>query len=106
ADKIGRNRCTWCHVAVPHGGKNKALLVNLNRVGDEDGVSPASQVRNNTTARYYNQPYYNGAILKVKTFVTSGTWADTHCGSSGAPGNNQTGRAWMRDSNENCKSPP
>jgi hypothetical protein len=34
-DKISRLRCTWCHVAVPHGWKNKALLVNLNDVGPE-----------------------------------------------------------------------
>ena len=27
--------CTWCHVAVPHGWKNKALLVNLNDIGPE-----------------------------------------------------------------------
>ncbi len=28
-------RCGWCHVAVPHGWKNKALLINLNDVGPE-----------------------------------------------------------------------
>ena len=33
--KIGRIRCNWCHTAVPHGWKNKALLVNLNDVGPE-----------------------------------------------------------------------
>jgi len=32
---IGRVRCTWCHIAIPHGWKNKALLVNLNDVGPE-----------------------------------------------------------------------
>ena len=31
----GSLRCSWCHVAVPHGWKNKALLVNLNDVGPE-----------------------------------------------------------------------
>lgn len=106
ADKIGTLLCTWCHVAVPHGWKNKAFLVNLNRVGDENGVSAAVQVRNNTTARYYNGPYYNGAVLKVRTFATSGNWSDSNCGSTGAPGNGQSGRDWMRDSNENCKTPP
>ena len=39
-DKIERLRCTWCHVAVPHGWKNKALLVNLNDVGPEVGLAP------------------------------------------------------------------
>lgn len=31
----GPLRCSWCHIAVPHGWKNKALLVNLNDVGPE-----------------------------------------------------------------------
>lgn len=35
ANQIGTMRCTWCHVAVPHGWKNKVLLVNLNDVGPE-----------------------------------------------------------------------
>lgn len=35
ADKVGSMRCTWCHAAVPHGFKNKVLLVNLNDVGPE-----------------------------------------------------------------------
>ena len=38
ADRIGEVRCSWCHVAVPHGWKNKALLVNLNDVGPEAGL--------------------------------------------------------------------
>jgi hypothetical protein len=34
--KIGSKlRCTWCHVAVPHGWKNRSFLVNLNDVGPE-----------------------------------------------------------------------
>jgi hypothetical protein len=106
ADKIGRLRCTWCHVAVPHGWKNKALLVNLNDVGPEGGLAPGTQVRNNTTTAFDNGPYYLNALLKVKTFATSGNWRASDCGSSGAPGNGETGRDWMRDSSENCKSPP
>jgi len=27
--------CMWCHIAVPHGWKNKAFLVNLNDIGSE-----------------------------------------------------------------------
>jgi len=106
ADKIGSLRCTWCHVAVPHGWKNKALLVNLNDVGAEAGLAAGTQVRNNTTAGYTNGPYYLNAKLKVVTFATSGSWAEGNCGSAGPPGNGQTGRDWMRDSNENCASPP
>ncbi len=35
ANVVGAMRCTWCHVAVPHGFKNKVLLANLNDVGPE-----------------------------------------------------------------------
>lgn len=106
ADKIGRLRCTWCHVAVPHGWKNKALLVNLNDVGPEAGLPPGTQVRNNTTAGYTNGPYYLNAMLKIVNFATSGNWRDSDCGSAGPPGNGETGRDWMRDSSENCENPP
>ncbi|MFM9845841.1 MAG: hypothetical protein ACKVP3_01605 [Hyphomicrobiaceae bacterium] len=106
ADKIGRLRCTWCHVAVPHGWKNKGFLVNLNDVGPEAGVPAGTQVRNNTTAGYTNGPYYLNAMLKVRTFATSGNWEDTNCGSAGAPGNGEAGKNWMKDSSENCNSPP
>jgi doubled CXXCH motif protein len=106
ADKLGRMRCNWCHVAVPHGWKNKAFLVNLNDVGGEAGLAPGTQVRNNTTAAYNNGPYYMNAVLKVRSFARSGQWLQTNCGSAGAPGNGQNGRNWMRDSNENCVNAP
>jgi len=106
ADKIGRMRCTWCHTAVPHGWKNKALLVNLNDVGPEAGQAPGTQVRNNTTAGYTQAPYYLNAMVKVRNFKPSGQWTAADCGSAGAPGNGQSGRDWMRDSNENCSNPP
>lgn len=106
ADKIGRLRCTWCHVAVPHGWKNKAFLVNLNDVGPEGGFPVGTQVRNNTTAGYTNGPYYLNAMLKVRTFATSGNWEENNCGSAGPPGNGEVGRDWMRDSSENCENPP
>lgn len=106
ADKIGRMQCTWCHVAVPHGWKNKAFLVNLNDVGPEAGLPPGTQVRNNTTAPYTNGPYYLGAVLKVVSFAQSGNWEDNNCGSAGPPGNGETGKDWMKDSTENCANPP
>jgi hypothetical protein len=93
-------------VAVPHGWKNKAFLVNLNDVGPEGGLPPGTQVRNNTTAGYTNGPYYLNAMLKIRTFRPSGQWTETSCGSAGAPGNGQSGRDWMRDSSENCQNPP
>ena len=106
ADKIERLHCSWCHVAIPHGWKNKAFLVNLNDVGAEAGLPAGTQVRNNTTAAYNQEPYYLNALLKIVNFAPSGNWEDTNCGSAGAPGNGQTGRDWMRDSSENCVNPP
>lgn len=94
ADRIGRIRCSWCHVAVPHGWKNKALLVNLNDVGPEAGLPPGTS-RNGP---YSQGPYYFNAYLKVNTWANSGSWAETNCGE---PGN--TGKDWMRAT---CENPP
>jgi hypothetical protein len=110
-DKIGRIRCNWCHVAVPHGWKNKALLVNLNDVGAEAGRATSGEFRMNSSGQTYNQgPYYLNAKLKVRTFATSGNWTDTNCGSSnsttafGTNGNDtQNGKDWMKDV---CENPP
>lgn len=105
-NKVGPLRCTWCHVAVPHGWKNKTFLVNLNDVGPEVGLPSGTQVRNDTTAPYTNGPYYLNAILKVRVFSPSGNWNAGNCGSVGAPGNGENGRDWMRDGSENCENPP
>lgn len=102
-----RFRCSYCHVAVPHGWKNKALLVNLNDVGPEVGLTAGTQVRNNTTTPYNKAPYYMNAINKIRSFAKSGQWSETNCGSSGAPGNGGSGRdGWMNGGSESCKSPP
>lgn len=94
--QVSNFRCNLCHVAVPHGWKNKAFLVNLNDVGQEGGFgSTGNQVRNNTTSGYVNGPYYNRAVLKVASFARSGSWSAGNCGSVGAPGNGQTGVNWM-----------
>ena len=97
----------WCHVAVPHGWKNKALLVNLNDVGTEAGLAPGTEIAIGGDADVYNQePYYSNAKVKILTFATSGNWEESNCGSAGAniPGNDvQTGRDWMRDV---CSNPP
>jgi hypothetical protein len=104
-------RCNWCHVAVPHGWKNKALLVNLNDVGPEAGRAGHEEWRMNASSQAYNQePYYLNAKLKVRTFATSGNWTETNCGSNasatafGTNGNNtNNGKDWMRDV---CSNPP
>ena len=106
-DKVGSMRCMWCHTAVPHGWKNKALLVNLNDVGAEAGLPPNTEIAIGASGDVYNQePYYFNAKLKVLTFAQSGNWEETNCGSAGSPiaGNDtQTGRDWMRAV---CETPP
>ncbi|MCB1954298.1 MAG: hypothetical protein KDG55_01405 [Rhodocyclaceae bacterium] len=117
-DKIGQSlQCTWCHVAVPHGWKNKMFLVNLNDIGAEAGQSGSKEVAINNSGDYYsNGPYYLEAKNKIRNFANSGNWGENDCGSSskGAAdrinstnGNstNRTGsgKDWMRSM---CQSPP
>jgi hypothetical protein len=106
-------RCTYCHVSVPHGWKNKVFLANLNDVGREAGLPSGTQLRNGPVApasaapgRVYKFPYYNGAVLKVKNFARSGEWLATNCGSAGPPGNGIVGVSWMQTSGEACVNPP
>ncbi len=103
-EKIDGNRikCSWCHVAVPHGWKNKGLLVNLNDVGPEAGLAPGTEVPISSNGQVYNQqPYYLNAKLKVITFAESGDWRDDNCGS--ASSNPDVGKDWM---GAVCQNPP
>jgi hypothetical protein len=108
AKRMGRNlKCMWCHAAVPHGFKNKGLLVNLNDVGAEAGQIPASEVATSIAVpAYTKEAYYANAVNKVVTFATSGNWTAANCGSAGsaAVGNDpSTGLAWMTAV---CSNPP
>jgi hypothetical protein len=101
-DKIGALQCSWCHVAAPHGWKNKALLVNLNDVGEEagQGVASSKEVRINANADNYTQePYYLEAKLKIRAFSASGSWDYNNCGSS-----NKTGANLIASTNGNSSS--
>ncbi len=89
SQRLGGLRCNWCHTAVPHGWKNKALLVNLNDVGPEAGLPEGTIVEE----PYSNGPYYKDAMLKIFNFATSGNWTAADCG----------GIDWM---NPNCSVPP
>lgn len=120
-DKVPGLECTWCHVAVPHGWKNRSLLVNLNDVGEEAGYAAGSsfEVSINGNSDYYTkEPYYLESKLKVYSFGSSGSWAEGNCGSrSKAAGsrinstngnstnntNPATGKDWMRNT---CNPPP
>lgn len=103
AKRLNQNlQCSWCHVAVPHGWKNKALLVNLNDVGAEAGLAPGSEVSITSNGQTYTQgPYYLNAKLKIRTWRTSGNWREQDCGS--ASSEQGTGRDWMRNV---CETPP
>lgn len=90
ASPRGQMRCTMCHVALPHGWKNKAFLVNLNDVGPEGGQSEGTNVSGN---QYTNGPYYRGAYLRIRNWATSGSWVETDCGKSGS----NNGKDWMID---------
>jgi len=84
--KVGGGiQCTWCHIAVPHGWKNRSLLVNLNDVGEEAGYAAGSSFEVNIGsmgAHYTKPPYYLEAKLKIRNFATSGSWSLTDCGSA------------------------
>jgi hypothetical protein len=100
-------RCTYCHVSVPHGWKNKNFLANLNDVGPEAGLPQGTQVRTPSPQRYYKGAYYNGSTLKVVNFQRSGEWTPMSCGSAGAPGNGLTGISWMNGfASETCNNIP
>jgi hypothetical protein len=116
--KTGPIQCTWCHIAVPHGWKNKSLLVNLNDVGEEVGLGAGSsnEVAIGGSNNFYTKaPYYLEAKNKIRTFQRPGQWADSSCGSStlGVPviANSQgstsnltgSGKNWMTDM---CQNPP
>jgi hypothetical protein len=116
-DRIGKIRCNWCHVAVPHGWKNKSFLVNLNDVGAEAGQTGSKEVATNGNSSNYSEgPYYRRAKLKIVNFKQDANWSDTDCGSAGKTGGNLiansggstsnttgTGKNWMTST---CSSPP
>ena len=89
----GGLQCTWCHIAVPHGWKNKMFLVNLNDVGEEagQGVGSSKEVAMNSESNYFTSPpYYLEAKLKIKAFNRSGAWDWANCGSANKSGTGLT----------------
>lgn len=120
--RIGSMRCTWCHVAVPHGWKNKAFLVNLNDVGPEAGLPEGTEVCTGELGwgsgnsgsdvddgcsfnnGYTRPPYYLNAFLKIRNFATSGGgWSDDNCGTTNNSDGDSRGIKWMKD--ETCSNP-
>jgi len=98
--------CTHCHVAVVHGWKNKALLVNLFDIGPEAicrdidntyyNISPActpgqpiaagssigrqlGSAGSDGNIGYNNPPYYVNARLRINSWPSSGNWDEGNC---------------------------
>jgi len=81
----GTFQCNWCHVAVPHGWKNRSLLVNLLDVGPEAGENAGTVKR---VLGYSRGPYYKNAYLRISSFPSpGGSWNMSNC----------DGRDWMTD---------
>lgn len=77
ANKIDTDmKCNFCHVAVPHGWKNRGLLVNLNDVGPEAGLPAGTSVSH----PYTNGPYYRRAYLRIESFPSGTGWGPSNCG--------------------------
>jgi hypothetical protein len=98
-DKVGPLHCNWCHIAVPHGWKNKSFLVNLNDTGPEVGLAAGTEQPNGP---YTNGPYYRNAILKIVNFRSNADWSASDCGSRS--NSSDRGKDWMITST--CNSPP
>ena len=82
--------CMRCHIAVPHGWKNKAFLVNLECVGPEGGQASGCTAVGSATSTQTIAPYYNSAVLRINTWQASGRWTESSCGTS-----SNNGKDWM-----------
>lgn len=102
ARKLSKIRCNWCHVAVPHGWKNKALLANLNDVGPEAGNAVGTEIAQSKNVGFSVGPYYRNAMLKVVNFKSDTQWLISDCGSRSDSGNR--GINWMKTNV--CETPP
>ena len=95
SDKIDTPmKCNYCHVAVPHGWKNRGLLVNLNDVGPEVGLAAGTAVAFTNNVGYTRGPYYRTAFLRIISFP-SGQWTEANC--------NGGSKDTMKT---NCETPP
>lgn len=97
-------RCMFCHIAVPHGWKNKAFLANLNCLGPEVGKAAGctnafGQSNQEVTKQLWAAPYYNGSILRIASWKSSNAWTDTSCGTGST-----TGSGWMSGTCQNAST--
>ncbi|MEW5756412.1 MAG: cytochrome c3 family protein [Pseudomonadota bacterium] len=103
----GQLKCNWCHAAVPHGWKNKALLVNINDIGPEavnpNTGSPWPIKGVAMTSPVNSEPYYINAMLGIINFKRSGEWTPADCGGYTTAGGTAVGVGWMSNT---CSNPP
>ena len=91
-----KTSCTSCHIAIPHGWKNKAFLVNLACVQKEGGDTYTDTCTNLTGSdRKTIEPYYYRALLRIKTWQASSQWSKDSCGSG------SDSEEWMSSACEN-----
>lgn len=99
SDHVDLARCMFCHIAVPHGWKNKAFLANLLCIGPEvgkpAGCTNAFGDSGEVTKQLWAAPYYNGALLRVTTWKSSNAWSETSCGG---------GSGWMSNTCQAAKT--
>ncbi len=86
-DKMGGEGCMWCHIAVPHGWKNKQFLGNQLCVGPEGGEGAVDECTTVGSLGNYDTmktrpPYYIRHRLRVTTWKASGSWQFSNCGGS------------------------
>ncbi|MCF6253391.1 MAG: hypothetical protein L3J38_01425 [Thiomicrorhabdus sp.] len=100
---VGRLRCTWCHVAVPHGWRNKALLVDITNDPEAAGCRSRGEFPCKE-APYYQKAYLGGNVGGVN-WRASGEWTAQDCNSDRV---GCSGMGWMSGndgSGTSCASP-
>lgn len=88
-DAMDSAPCMFCHIAVPHGWRNKAFLANMNCVGTEGGQTgnctavmnsnPTVPGASSSYTASYLPPYYNGSKIRIGTWARSGSWQQSSC---------------------------
>lgn len=76
-----RIRCNYCHIAVPHGWKHKALLADTRTVGVEVGFASEAVANGSFSngSSYTKGPYYMNSKLRVTTWKRAGNWEAADC---------------------------
>ncbi|WP_207060668.1 cytochrome c3 family protein [Motiliproteus sp. SC1-56] len=78
---MGTEACMNCHIAIPHGWKNKAFLVNMRCVGPEAaGITQTCTSQGSWDNGQTIEPYYVDAYLRISLWAPAGSWYYEACG--------------------------